>query len=649
MNLTNNIQRSPVLTRRPRRRGTATPLWMLVIGSVVMATTVLLPAADDAVAGTPGDYPEYPYSATNYDEPFRGQFHFSSQSGWMNDINAPLYYRGTYHLFYQHNPHGLDWGTMHWGHATSPDLLSWTQQPVALEPGVHNATLFSGTGWVDDRNVTGLKAGDDDPILLFTNTDGVSIAYSTDGARTFQMWNGGAKVISTGFESRDPKVYWDDARGRWGMALWANDGGNTVKFYSSTNLLDWTARGEYRAEWFYECPDLVPLPLDGNGGDRRWVLTDASGQYVVGSLDGNGVFVSDWASPRRMEEGATSFTGTWYAPSTFDRLPDGRVVQMGWQPGNRGSTWTGNASFPVELKLRTFPDGIRVTRTPIAEIDRIRFGTSTWGTRQVTTDPGTNPFVGFSADTYEIEAEFDIRGATASEFGFRLHRRDDGSSDRTVAYDINRQTLYGRSLPAEDRRVTVRLLVDRGQLEVFGNDGRLVVSDSVAFDSSPASQGIELYAAGGSVTLSRLAFHRLNKTWQPAGGGSGGSGGAGLVRWQGDGGKCLDHDTANGRAQIYDCLGWSNQVWTYGSDLSLRNEGLCLDQPGNQPGNGTLVNLYTCNGGANQQWSRTSSGAFRNQWSGRCLDLDSGNATNQRHLQVWDCNAYVNQQWNGPA
>ncbi|MBB6551591.1 hypothetical protein [Nonomuraea rubra] len=92
----------------------------------------------------------------------------------------------------QHNPHGLNRDTMHWGHATSPDLAHWTQRPIALEPGVHNATLWSGGGWADTRNVTGLKNGDHDPILLFTTINGVSIAYSTDGGHRFQMYGGGA-------------------------------------------------------------------------------------------------------------------------------------------------------------------------------------------------------------------------------------------------------------------------------------------------------------------------------------------------------------------------------------------------------------------------------------------------------------------------
>src|SRR5918998_726670 len=150
---------------------------------LLAATAVVVPSGP-AVAGVPGDYPEFPYPDTAYDEPQRGRFHFSPRAGWMNDINAPLHLDGTYHLFYQHNPHGPAWDTMHWGHATSPDLVHWTQRPIALEPGVHAGDLWSGGGVVDTANTSGLRTGSSAPIVVFTGTDGVSIAYSNDGAKT---------------------------------------------------------------------------------------------------------------------------------------------------------------------------------------------------------------------------------------------------------------------------------------------------------------------------------------------------------------------------------------------------------------------------------------------------------------------------------
>ncbi|USX55611.1 hypothetical protein [Lentzea sp. HUAS12] len=145
---------------------------------VLVSAVALLVPAGPAVAGDAPSYPEFPYPATTYQEPFRGQFHFSSQAGWMNDPNGLVFANGLYHFFYQHNPHGLEWDTMHWGHATSPDLVHWTQKPVALEPGVHPGTLFSGGGVVDKANTSGLRTGALDPIVVFSNTNGVSVFYS---------------------------------------------------------------------------------------------------------------------------------------------------------------------------------------------------------------------------------------------------------------------------------------------------------------------------------------------------------------------------------------------------------------------------------------------------------------------------------------
>ncbi|GAA3285336.1 glycoside hydrolase family 32 protein [Dactylosporangium vinaceum] len=482
---------------------------------LAVATLAALPPAP-AAAGTAADYPEYPYPATPagtaaYDEPLRGQFHFSPLSGWMNDPNGMVYYRGTYHLFFQHNPHGLAWDTMHWGHATSPDMVHWTQRPIALEPGVHAGDLWSGNAVVDTANVTGLKRGDDDPIVMFSGTNGVTVHYSTDGARTFQTFDHGRKVAVPGGISRDPHVFWHAASGRFVMVVWndagSDGGGNGASFYTSTNLLDWTYRSRFAAGWFFECPDMFPLAVDG--GATKWVLTDASGEYTIGSFDGT-AFHSDWASPQRMDLGANDPGGTFYAGQTFTGVPDGRRIQMSWQPGNHGSTWTGDQTFPAELALRTFPEGVRLTRTPIRELSSLRSGGVTYTNRAV---DANSPLGVASADTYEVSAEFDVAGATASTFGLKLHTRADGTYDRAVTYDRAAATLYGRPLSAVNGRVRMRVLVDRGQLEVFGNDGRLSVSDNVNFDSAATSQGLQVYSTGGSVTLVSLQFYRLGRSW----------------------------------------------------------------------------------------------------------------------------------------
>lgn len=476
---------------------------------VVMCVFGLTPPT--AWAGAPADYPEFPYPPTAYDEPHRGQFHFSSRSGWMNDPNGSFYYRGQYHLFYQHNPHGLGWDTMHWGHAVSPDLVHWTQKPVALEPGVHAGNLWSGNGIVDTGNVTGLRSGPDDPILLFSGTNGVVVHYSLDGARTFQTYDRGREVVDTGeVESRDPKVFWHAPTRRWVLVLWARDGRDGANFYTSTDLLRWRFASRFTADWLFECPDMFQLPVDGNPADTRWVLSAArDNSYVLGDFDGT-TFTAT-SDVRRMDFGGGSANSPFYASQTFTGDPAGRVVQTAWQGGNHGGTWAGNLSFPAQLGLRAFPDGIRVTREPVGELATLRRDPFSLGAQ--TLRPGIDPLERVRADTYELTAEFDLAGATASTFGFRLHTRADGTFDREVGYDRAARTLYGAPLEPTGNRVRLRVLVDRGQLEIFGGDGRFSYTDNVDFDSAAGSQGISLFTEGGTVRLVSLRFNRLAGAW----------------------------------------------------------------------------------------------------------------------------------------
>lgn len=616
-------------------------------------------------AGVVGDYPEYPYSfETNYDEALRGQYHFSPQSGWMNDINAPIYYRGEYHLFYQHTPHQLTHSEMHWGHATSTDLLHWTHKNIALEPGVHDVgPLWSGSGWVDTNNVTGLKATDHDPILLYTSVDGVALVYSTNGGKTFKAYNNGEKIITLeGTYSRDPKVQWDPVGQQWILVLYVQNP-NRAKFYRSTDLLNWTETSEFVADsWFEECPDLFRLPVNGDVGNYKWILMDASGNYVIGQLDSNGAFTSDWGvSNQKMELGETGFFDrnegasektTWYASQTFNQHPSGKVVQMGWQPGNHGSVWTGNASFPVELALKQYPEGVRITRNPISAIQSLRYDAHTWSSQLLGANSGI--LSGLQDDAYELDATFDLSGTSASYFGFNLGVTSSGTSPtKSVIYHKSTTKLNGKLLPPSNNLVRIRLLVDRGQLEIFGNDGKFVISDNVDFDL--AKQYIK-FVSDGTVKLSSLKFYRLNKTWTPAPrekSGNAISFTPSLVL-PNDGSaqvpKCVDRDIASGKVQIWSCLGNNNQTWNLHSDGTLRNFNVCMEVPSTNLTNGALVRVNSCTGANNQKWYNNTRGQLVNSASGRCLDLAYGMQQDGSQLQIWDCwtSPNPNQQWRAP-
>src|SRR3954470_6184573 len=99
-----------------------------------------------------------------YREPYRPQFHFTPATNWMNDPNGLVFFEGEYHLFYQYNPFGDRWGHMSWGHAVSPDMVRWTDLPLALaeENGV---MIFSGSAVVDAANTSGFGTKDAPPMV----------------------------------------------------------------------------------------------------------------------------------------------------------------------------------------------------------------------------------------------------------------------------------------------------------------------------------------------------------------------------------------------------------------------------------------------------------------------------------------------------
>ena len=207
---------------------------------------------------------DVPDAGRLYREPRRPQFHFTSRRGWLNDPNGLLWHDGEYHLFYQHNPYGWDWGNMHWGHAVSRDLVHWTELPIALYPREYGDWCFSGSGVVDSRNTSGFgSAGSPALVVAFTSTGrGECIAYSSDRGRTWTEYSGNPVIKHSG---RDPRVLWHEPTKRWVMAVYDETGGaRAIALYSSPDLKKWTS--ESRIDGFFECPELFELPVAGSPG-----------------------------------------------------------------------------------------------------------------------------------------------------------------------------------------------------------------------------------------------------------------------------------------------------------------------------------------------------------------------------------------------
>lgn len=71
-------------------------------------------------------------------------YHFMGETGWINDPNGLIYFRGKYHYFYQHNPFNGFWDSMYWGHAVSDDLIHWEYLPLALAPSEYYDNHLKG-------------------------------------------------------------------------------------------------------------------------------------------------------------------------------------------------------------------------------------------------------------------------------------------------------------------------------------------------------------------------------------------------------------------------------------------------------------------------------------------------------------------------
>lgn len=431
-----------------------------------------------------------------YREKDRPQFHFTSRVGWLNDPNGLVYLDGEYHLFYQHNPYGWNWGNMHWGHAVSKDLVHWKELPIALYPRRHGDWCFSGSAVVDKANTGGWKTGDADVMVAaFTSTGrGECIVYSNDRGRTWKEHEGNPVVKHAG---RDPKVIWHEPTKKWVMAVYDEfESKRWIAFHSSPDLRKWTF--ESRIEGFFECPDLFPLTPQGKHAPLKWVLYAADGKYVLGDFDGKKFTV---------ESGKHQlWHGQFYAAQSYSDAPDGRRIQIGWNNGAAfpGMPFNQQMTVPVDLSLRATPDGLRLFAEPVKELDSL--SAKTHFGQDVDLKPGGRLFDGSAGDLFDIRVEFEP--GTAESFAIAVR----GSE---IVYDVKKRELSCRGhrapLAPVDSKITLRALVDRGSIEVFGNGGRVAVSAGGTHPEKNLSLGA--HCKGGTVKVKSWEVRELKSAW----------------------------------------------------------------------------------------------------------------------------------------
>ena len=444
---------------------------------------------------------------TAYKEAYRPQFHFTPKTNWTNDPNGLIHYKGEFHLFFQHNPFGIDWGNMTWGHAVSPDLVHWKQLPHALHPD-ELGTIFSGSGVVDWNNTGGFQTGDEAVLVNFYTSAGShapepvpftqSIAYSNDRGRSWTKYEGNPVIEHIVGSNRDPKVVWHEPTQKWVMALYLDK--NDYALFGSTNLKEWTRLSDLQIP-DTECPDIFELPVDGDAENTRWVFWGAAGKYYVGDFDGT-TFTPE-GDAHRADYGAN-----FYAAQTWSDIPasDGRRIQIAWMSGSKPPNMPFNQqmSFPCELTLRTTSEGIRLHREPVAEIATLHAYTHAWS--NIALKPGEDLLAGLTGELFDIRAEVALNDASA--VGFKIRGED-------VRYDVAEKqlTFLERSGPLvpQDGKIRLHILVDRISIEAFGNNGELSMTSYFLPELDNADIGI--YAEGGTATLVSLKVHELKSAW----------------------------------------------------------------------------------------------------------------------------------------
>ncbi len=484
-----------------------------------------------------------PHAQAPYREQFRPQVHFSPPANWMNDPNGMVYANGTYHLFYQYYPGATVWGPMHWGHATSKDLVKWKNEPVALYPD-SLGYIFSGSAVLDSKNTSGFGMNGKAPLVaIFTSHDpkgekagsntfeNQSIAYSRDDGKSWTKYDKNPVVKSPGIKDfRDPKVSWFEAEKKWVMTLAVTD---HISFYSSPDLKNWTRESDFGNKLgahggVWECPDLFPLEYNG---EKVWVLIvninpggpngGSATQYFTGKFDGK-TFTPFEPKSKWIDFGPDEYAGiTW--SNTGDRK-----VFMGWmsnwQYANKVPTgkWRSAMTIARELKIVKQNDDFFVTSAPVKELKSLETGTV-----NLTVPDATN--FDLTAKTGKLTGPARLDLTSDKLAGFNITLSNDAGEKLDLGYDAaSKQYFVDRTnsgdvsfekgfagkhhvprFTAADK-FDLTLVIDNASVELFADQGLSVMTE-IFFPKSVYSK-ITIRSTDG-FKIKTLKFSRLKGIW----------------------------------------------------------------------------------------------------------------------------------------
>ena len=415
----------------------------------------------------------------------RPTFHAIPDAGWTNEPHGLVFWKGSYHLFYQANPNGPYWRQIHWGHLQSSDLLHWKQQPIALAPVTENDHRGCWSGSV--LNIQGT------PTLFYTGVDGriASIGCAQSHDDNLMTWARlpGNPVIPAApagldlMDFRDPFVWTEGKTLYMIVGTGIREKGGALLLYRATNLTNWTFikvlhQGTLTDSGrFWEMPLLVPLQ-----GRHLLLVTELPGRtsYWVGDWK-NETFTPDQVQPRHLE------TINHFLSPTPLRMTDGRLIVIGIVPDLRSpinawkAGWQHTFSLPRELSLDA--EG-RLHQKPLNSLRTLR--SRHFHLANIPLAENTLPNLTEAAgDTLELIARIDTRGAT--RVGLRLRASPDRAEETLLTYDTEtHQLCLDRSRASNDPLVNhgvdivpfaldadgileIHLFLDRSVVDVFLN------------------------------------------------------------------------------------------------------------------------------------------------------------------------------------
>lgn len=421
-------------------------------------------------------------------ERFRPVYHHTPVYGWMNDPNGMFYKDGVWHLYYQWNPYGSQWENMHWGHSTSPDLIHWQAEPMALEPDWLGA-IFSGS----------CVTRGDEVVAMYTTAghhQTQSIAFSNDGGRTFQKFSGNPVLTADVPDFRDPRPFWNEDIKAWNLILAV---GQEMHIYSSQNLTEWTYESAFGKEYgnhggVWECPDLIQI------GDK-WVLIcninpggpfgGSATQYFVGQFDGHKFTCESMPKVTKWLD----YGKDHYATVSFYNAPEKRHVVLAWmsnwQYANQVPTkqYRSGNSIPRDLGLFNFGEETYVSVVPSKEMLAMR-----------------STKVRKPTEACEIvvdmknQAEIVLSNSKGEEVVMVYDgQRQSFSMDRTKSGDVSFSEAFACTTiaPTYGHIKQLRLFIDRCSIEAFDAEGKMAMTNLV-FPSEPYNN---IKVKGGKATI----------------------------------------------------------------------------------------------------------------------------------------------------